>query len=71
MAESKLDHASSLRYFHTEKGDMERYCFYDEAIKLFPDVERAKRDADYANKVLDQMVEKMYDQALEEEDDGS
>ena len=45
-----------LEYFHTEKGDMTRYCNYDEAIKLFPNIERAFNDYKYYSKILDSMI---------------
>lgn len=58
---TKDTRARSLVYFHQEKGDMRRYCFFDQAIELFPDVKRALEAKEYADRVLDAMVEKMED----------
>ena len=58
--------AQSLAYFHTEKGDMTRFVYYDEAIALFPQIKKAKDDAEYYNDVLNLIVRKASEDNLED-----
>ena len=52
-------HANMLIYFHTEKGDMRRYCDFENAIEEFPEIKRALQDAEYYSGILDALVAKM------------
>ena len=56
--DKREEHATMLSYFHKDKGDMRRYCDFDEAIELFPEVKRALADHEYYSNVLDAVVEK-------------
>ena len=53
---NKLEAIEELCYFHCERGDMERYCDYEKAIKLFPDIERAYQDYKYHKRLLNIML---------------
>lgn len=58
MSERSED-AIMLNYFHHEKGDMTRYYNFDRAIASFPQIQKAKADADYYNKVLTLMLKEL------------
>jgi hypothetical protein len=52
----KLEAIEELCYFHNERGDMERYCDFGEALKMFPDIERAFKDYKYHERLLGIML---------------
>lgn len=58
MSERSED-AVMLNYFHSERGDMTRYVHFDRAIARFPQIQKAKDDADYYSKVLDLMLNEL------------
>ena len=43
-----LDDLNMLRYFHQEKGDMTRYCRYEECIARFPLIRHARDNLELA-----------------------
>lgn len=61
---NKEEAIEMLHYFHFDKGDMERFCDYDRAIRMFPDIDRAFQDYKYYSKVLDNMVNLERDRVL-------
>ena len=65
MSDTEKDkHLNYLRYFHEEKGDMRRYCKFEEAIKYFPHIEHALADYEYYKEVLDVVVMRLPDNGL-------
>ena len=53
-------HVLSLKYFWEEKGDMERYCYFEEIKSLieehYPEILKAWYDYKLSKKILNNIV---------------
>jgi hypothetical protein len=54
---TRAEHAQQLIFFHVERGDMSKYYAFDEAIKLFPEVQMRYRDHQFTESMLNNVVD--------------